>query len=275
MGIKLHVLDMGRMRIDKNVFMNQAVAATRDNPCRPNEFMEFPVVAYLIETGNGYILFDTGCNPLSMGGNGRWSPDFQNRCPFFGGAENSVINRLKERGLTPEDVTTVILSHMHNDHAGCVEYFKKSQFIVSRTEFAAAMTAYATHDYMSSYIWKDIDEWIRTKMNWTFVEPDEGDVKLMPGLTILNFGAGHTSGVLGLLLELKNTGAIILTSDAIYCRESYEKMKEPGSLFDLSGWLKTARRVHRLADEYNAQVWFGHDMTQFHELMQAEREYYD
>jgi glyoxylase-like metal-dependent hydrolase (beta-lactamase superfamily II) len=274
-SIKLYVLDAGRMKMDKNLMMNQTIAATRSDPNCPNEFIEFPVSAFLIETPNGFILYDTGCHPDAMGENGRWPHAFQERCPYVRDEEYSVPNRLKELGIAPKDIHTVILSHMHNDHAGGVEFFQSSRFIVHRDEFAAAMTAYATHDYMSSYIWKDIDTWIRTKLNWTFIEPFDGDVKLEKGLTILNFGAGHTPGVLGLMLELERTGAIIITSDAIYCKEAYDHFKAPGCLYDLRGWIKTTNRIHYLANDSNAQVWYGHDMSQFKSLKKSKNGYYD
>lgn len=275
MNTKLYVLDLGSMRMDKNLVASMSLIATEDAPQKANELAEFPVPAYLIESDYGYVLYDTGCHPECMGVDGRWPLQFQKQCPFKGTEETTVLFRLKELGIEPKEIKTIILSHMHNDHAGCIEFFKGSNFIVHQDEFNAAIKAYATHDYMSSYIWRDMDNWIRTKLKWNFIENGEGDTELFKGLTILNLGAGHARGVLGLKLDLKNTGTVILTSDAIYCRDNFENMREPGVVFDTVGWRKSAKRIKKLACENNAKVWFGHDRSQFDTLMKSSEGFYD
>lgn len=274
--VKLYVLDFGEMMMDKNLMVGNSVLATRENPNRPAEYITFPVPGFLIETPGGYILCDTGCNPGAMGPNGRWPQEFQVRSPFLGGADCSAVNRLKELGLAPDDVKTVVLTHMHNDHAGGVEFFPHARFLVNRNEFDACIRCYATHDYMSSYIWADTDQWIRHRMNWDFISEKDGDIRLAPGVTLLNFGPGHARGMLGLYLELEKTGGVIITSDAVYCEENFgPPMLEPGVVFDTVGWRATTRRIHLLAEQTGSQVWFGHDMKQFKNLVKAPHGCYD
>ncbi len=268
--LKMYVLDLGRMRIDKNFFINHAVIANSEEPNKPNEYIEFPIQAFMFKGKEGYILYDTGVHPDSMGQNGRWPIEFQVRSPYIGNDECSILNRLKQLGLEPDDISWVILSHMHNDHAGCIEYFNKSNFLVNENEFNACMQAYATHDYLSSYIWKDTDVWTRKKRNWHFVEEKDGDIEVMPGLTVLNFGPGHAHGMLGLHVSLEKSGNIIITSDALYCRENFSKpFSEPGIVYDTVGWCNTAKRIRYLSTKLNAQVWFGHDMEQFKSLKKS------
>lgn len=275
MNIKLHVFELGSMRMDANLVAAMSRVATADNEKCPNELIEFPVPAFLIESDYGYVLYDTGCNPDCMGVDGRWPLEFQNRVPFQGDETTTVMYKLKELGISPKDIKTVILSHMHNDHAGCVEYFPEAKFIVHKDEFQAAIHAYATHDYMSSYIWKDMDSWIRTKMNWNFIEKDEGNYRIFPGLTILNLGPGHARGILALKIDLKNTGTVILTSDAVYCGINYENDIEPGVIFDTAGWRRSTRYLKKVAEESNAKVWYGHDRSQFDQLVKSPQGYYD
>ncbi len=45
---------------------------------------------------------------------------------------------------------------MHADHAGCVEFFRKSQLIVHADEFAAVIAAHAANDD-TNYAWRDTD----------------------------------------------------------------------------------------------------------------------
>lgn len=69
---KLYVMDNGTMRMDKNYMIAMHNPATIDHPNQPNEFVEFPVYTVLIDHPEGKILFDTACNPNSMGPDGRW-----------------------------------------------------------------------------------------------------------------------------------------------------------------------------------------------------------
>ncbi|WHH57276.1 N-acyl homoserine lactonase family protein [Petroclostridium sp. X23] len=275
-NLKLYVLDLGRMRMDQNLIVSQSIIADSVNPNKVTQHTEFPVQAFLIESSEGYVLYDTGCNPASMGPNGRWPLEFQQKVPYYGNEECSTLNRLKQLGVAPDDIKWVILSHMHNDHAGCVEYFPKSKFIVHKDEFDAAVHAYATHDYMSSYIWHDIDAWTRQKMDWNFITNSDGDISLLPGLTILNLGSGHARGVLGLHIELQNTGGVIITSDAIYSSDNFgEPLREPGVVYDTVGWRAAAKRIKSLVSQTNSRVWFGHDAKQFEGLKKSTEGYYD
>ena len=97
--------------------------ASIDNPNPPAEFVEFPVYAVLIDHPEGKILFDTGCNPDGMGEEGRWPQGIQTLFPAFQSEECYLINRLEQLKVRPEDIKYVVASHLHLDHAGCLELF--------------------------------------------------------------------------------------------------------------------------------------------------------
>jgi N-acyl homoserine lactone hydrolase len=268
--MKMHVLDLGTLKADRNLLVQKSAFATRSSPTPPCDFHEFPVSAYLIEHERGRILYDTGCHPDAMGPKGRWPAQFQDEVPFFGGAECCLPQRLRAMGLGPDDIDDVVLSHMHNDHAGCVEFFGKSRLIVHEDEFAACLKAYALGRRMDSYIWDDTDHWIRQNLNWRLVERDEPDLHLTDRVTVLNFGPGHAFGMLGLHVHLPQTGHVLLVSDAVYTAENYGPPERyPGVVYDTVGWKRTATRIRRLAEELGAQVWFGHDAKQFGTLIKA------
>ena len=60
-----------------------------------------------------------------------------------------------------------------------------------------------------------------TQLNWVPVDPETKEVELLDGITILNFGPGHTFGMMGLLVSLPNTGNVILASDTINTAKNY------------------------------------------------------
>ena len=45
-------------------------------------------------------------------------------------------------------------------HAGCVEFFRKSQVIVHRAELDVALAYHQRRDPDSPYAWKDVDQWL-------------------------------------------------------------------------------------------------------------------
>jgi glyoxylase-like metal-dependent hydrolase (beta-lactamase superfamily II) len=65
---------------------------------------------------------------------GRWSADFQDHVSFSGSPDNAVVAQLGRIGVKPEAVRTLVMSHLHNDHAGGLEFFPNARDIVHADE---------------------------------------------------------------------------------------------------------------------------------------------
>lgn len=274
--MKMHVLDLGRLTLDRNLMVGGSSIATVSHPNAPNERMDVPVSSYCIEHQDGHILFDLGCNPGAMGKDGRW-PDFlQELCPHSGGEECELPNRLEQLGLGPNDIRYAVLSHLHNDHAGCVEYFRKSKLIVHEDEFNVALRTFGLRDQQTPYVLNDIAEWTKVDLDWYLVDRTLPMLSLAEGLDILNFGSGHAHGMLGLHVHLREAGSVILASDAIYQQANYgPPARLPGVAYDPIGTRRTVERVRELAQRTNSQVWFGHDPEQFATLRKSTEGWYE
>jgi glyoxylase-like metal-dependent hydrolase (beta-lactamase superfamily II) len=264
-GMQLHVLDLGRLRMRSSVLVGS-------NPSVFPELVEVPVSAYCIDHPDGRVLFDTGCHPQAMGPNGRWSREFQRDFTHIGGEECALPQRLAQIGLGPGDFRYVVLSHMHCDHAGCVEFFHKSQLVVHADEFAATLDAYKQRDE-SAYAWQDTNAWIASALEWRQITSEEGDLDLNSQVRILNFGRGHAFGMLGLFVQLPDTGKIVLASDAVYCAENLQSIL-PRYIGDAAGYHATLDRIRTLSAE-GAQVWYGHDPRQFATLRMSAEGWYE
>lgn len=273
---KLYVLDTGTMKMDKNYMIAMYNPASVDNPNPPAEFVEFPVYAVLIDHPEGKILFDTGCNPDGMGEDGRWPQGIQKMFPSFQDESCYLINRLEQLNTRPEDIKYVVASHLHLDHAGCLELFTNATIIVHDTELSKTMKQYAMTKDMGAYIWADINAWITNDLKWKTVMPHEDELELAEGIKILNFGPGHAWGLLGLHVELPGEGGIILASDAVYSAESYgPPVKLPGIIYDSLGYLNAVEKIKQYADRTNSQVWFGHDSEQFRKFIKSTEGFYE
>jgi N-acyl homoserine lactone hydrolase len=91
----------------------------------------------------------------------------------------------------------------------------------------------------------------------------EGDVELFPGLTLLET-PGHTPGQTSLLVELPETGSVILTSDTISRPEELDGHFESYWRPELAE--QSARRLMMLAADRDAFVIFGHCPKQWPNL---------
>ncbi|RST61121.1 N-acyl homoserine lactonase family protein [Siminovitchia terrae] len=273
---KLYVLDTGRMRMDKNFMVAMHNPANIDNPNPPAEFIEFPVYAVLIDHPDGKILFDTGCNPEGMGKEGRWPQATQKTFPLFQDESCYLINRLEQLKVRPEDIRYVVASHLHLDHAGCLELFTNATIIVHDTELSNTMKQYAMTKEMGAYIWADIDAWIKKDLSWRTIMSNEDEIELASGIKILNFGAGHAWGLLGLHIELPGEGGILLASDAVYSAENYgPPVKPPGIIYDSIGYINTVEKIKKYAERTNSQVWYGHDTKQFDRFIKSTEGFYE
>ena len=272
---RLFVLDLGRMRMARRSFFGDLAD---DDPCAA-EMVTFPISAYLMEGPDGRVLYDTGCHPDAMKMHGRWSVYFQRRFPWSAGPDGEAChlpNRLEQLGLGPDDIRYVVLSHMHSDHAGCVEFFRKSQVIVHRAEFDVALAYHERGDPDSSYAWKDTDQWLRRDMNWRLVEEHEKELSLTETITLLNWGAGHAAGMLGLDVSLDETGRVILASDAIFTMENLGPPARPaGYPVSAVDAARTVEEIRARAERLNARVWCGHDMNQFMSLRHSTEGWYE
>lgn len=272
---RLYVLDLGRMHMSRSVFFGDLV----ENDLSAQQIIEFPICAFLIDTPDGRILFDVGCHPDAMKPYGRWSDSFQESYPWSAGPDGEACqlpNRLEQLGIGPNDIKYVVLSHMHSDHAGCLEYFSKSQVIVHQNEYGAALDAYKRKDIDSSYAWKDIEQWTSQDMNWRFVNNDEQVLMLTDRVTVLNWGPGHAAGMLGLSVSLEEAGNIILASDSVFTMENYGPPARPqGFSVAPHNAVRTVERIRALADRLSAQVWCGHDMSQFMDLEKSTTGWYE
>lgn len=275
-GIKLYVLDNGRMRMDKNLMIAGSNQATLDNPNAPNEMFEFPIYTVFIDHPEAKILFDTACNPNSMGENGRWINQTQKAFPYTADESCYLPNRLEQINVDPSEVDYVVASHLHLDHAGCLEYFTNATVIVHDDELNGTMQTYARNQKAGAYIWADIDAWIKNDLTWKTIKPYEDNLEIVKGVKVLNFGSGHAWGMIGLGVETQELGTLILASDAIYTAESMgDILKPPGILYDSIGWARSVEKSKRLAKEKNAQIWFGHDGNQFEGFRKSTDGYYE
>lgn len=269
----MYILDNGWETLDKSFFIAGANSGTASNKNPENEWIDIPIQAYLIEHDEGYILFDTGCDP---NWEENWPPFIAEQSPYYATEEQQLLNRLKQLDVSPEDIKYVVMSHLHVDHAGNLHQFKNAEVYVNENEFTSTLKAYVTRKDIGVHVPSDIESFIDAELNWNLVSEDVKEFELVKGVTILNFGAGHSYGMLGMKLELENTGNVLIVADAIYMKENIiPEIQVPGILYDSIGYKKTAQYIIDYAKKTNSEILYGHDIEQFKTLIKSTEGYYD
>ena len=208
------------------------------------ESVRIPITCYLVRTSDATFLFDTGLSPRAVPGLLRSDPLAQ-----FGEAD-LLVHRLDALGLGPDDIDGVVLSHLHYDHAGGAELFAKSELVVQRDEYAAAH--YPAPFFASFYYRKNFD---LPGYRWRLVD---GDAELVPGLTLLR-SDGHTPGHQSLLVQLPESGPVILAGDACYWQEHIDAERVPGVVYNPALALHSIKRLKTLARLTGGRIFPGHD----------------
>jgi len=221
------------------------------------------ITGFLVETDDGrHVLVDTGFHPKYLAD--RDAAAREDRLDEFGrilelGPEHLPAGQLARIGLGPGDVDLQILTHSHIDHVGGIEDFTHVPMVVHRAERALERPLYWHGRHPIA--WPEDQIYIEV----------EGDTRLFDGLTLLET-PGHTPGQMSLLVELPNTGSVILTSDTISRPDELDG--------DFDGYWRPAlakrqaERLMAIAERRDAFVIFGHCPKQWPTLRKAP-EYYD
>ena len=266
--IKVYILNLGKLECDENWMVAMSTVGTKQNKNVSTHWIEIPVYAVLIDHPDGKILFDLGCHPEAC--EGHWCQELVDIFPFTFEENQRLENQLKLVNTKPEDISTVILSHMHLDHIGNIQLFKHADVHVSRKEFEYAQTiVHSNQDPKShgAYVKSDIEMPVK---QYHLIDED---IELFPGIEFISL-PGHTPGSSGLIVHLEKDGVLIFPMDAIYNQKVLgPPARASGLVYDSIAFFKSIERVRNLARKYNGQIMFSHDMEIFEKMKKAP-EYY-
>ena len=212
--------------------------------------MSVPICAYLLETREGLVVFDTGFDSSLLR-----DPALREEHFAQHGWEATVVwpchemlTQLAEIGAAPEDVRHVILSHAHLDHTGNLKHFTHAKVWMQQAERDFAFA----HPPSAGVIPRDLD---KPGIDWQWVE---GDHEIMPGLTLLAT-RGHTPGHQSALVTLPETGRALLVGDVGDWLQNFDEEILPGEAADDEQALASIRRINRMRRELNATLFICHD----------------
>ena len=213
-----------------------------------------PCFCYLVEHPKGLILVDTGVGRV-FSPNGVYDASAVRGLvgtPFAAylrpsvGPRRSIGEQLAARGLRPEDLDLVLLTHLDADHVGGLhELHGAKRFLVPEDEyFWSCRTVYKLRQPQRLWLDMPLERfWYRGSPlgtnRWACDLFGDGSVML------INL-PGHTDGLCAVLIR-NGKRFVLLASDAALCRENIETLTPPGFCFDEKltekalGYLRTLR----------------------------------
>lgn len=159
-------------------------------------------------------------------------------------------------GVEAAEIRTVVLTHLHYDHAGTLACFPDATFIVQKDELG-----YATGPAMRHWLCRkafdveDMLEVVRTLYAGRLY-PVEGDRLLAPGVSVHLIG-GHTRG-LQVVRVATPAGHLVLASDAAHFYDTALERNPFPDLCELPACLDGYDRLFELTDNPDLVVP-GHD----------------
>ncbi|MGO9649078.1 MAG: N-acyl homoserine lactonase family protein [Terriglobales bacterium] len=168
---------------------------------------------------------------------------------------------LKRVGLKPEDITDVVISHMHWDHADGMDLFPNARIWIQKEE----LEYYAGEAWQSKDAHGGIDEEdvltlvkLNTQGRVGMVNGDAQEI--IPGVTCYT-GGKHTyqSQYVGVQTT---AGTVVLASDNMYLYENLERHAPIATTVDAASNLRAQERMKQIAARPGFIVP-GHDPAVF------------
>ena len=236
------------------------------------EWRQIPVIAFLVEHPTaGPVLVDTGFHPAV-------AVDQKQALGSLGGmlfkelemdTGQAVAAQLRDRGVDPAKVKTVVMTHLHSDHASGIAEFPGATFVLSAKEWEAGSSGRQTDGYLRRQYDHAFD--YRT-LDFDAADADsfatfgrsfdifgDGSVRMV-------FTPGHTPGHCSVILRLRGREALI-AGDAAYTMRTIRESHLPFKMDDEHRFRRSLREIQLyLRATPDALVIPGHDMEAWRRL---------
>jgi len=237
-----------------------------------DQWVTAPVVCFLVEHPSaGSIMIDTGFHAsvavkprsnLGMFGTVIYR-DIDMR------PEQSASAQLRARGIEPASVGTVIMTHLHPDHASAIVDYPEATFLVSSAEWEAAADA----GQRDGYVKRQFDH----GFDYRLVDFDSSDANSFSGFARgfdvfgdgsvrVVFTPGHTTGHMSVVLRTAK-GEVLVAGDAIFMHRTLDDDHLPHMLADEHLFRRSLREIRQYRKETpDALIIPGHDWEAWQRL---------
>ena len=271
MVIRIHPISTGRVRIKKAQITRKPGGPLRVMGDRDwSDWL--PIYAWLIEHPEGLILVDTGetCGANVAGHFLRWHPYYRHSAVFAIREDEEIGPALARLGVRAQDVRTVLLTHLHTDHAGGLCHLPNSTVWVSGPEWrlargwGGALRGYVTHRWPKDLAprFYDFSGPPLGPFTHTFAVTKARDVLVVPT-------PGHTPGHVAVIVRL-NDISYFLAGDASYTDGALRARAPDGVTFFPRMAVRTLDRIAAYARTEPTIYLPTHDLRSAARLRETE-----
>lgn len=196
-----------------------------------DEKTEFPVFAFLVEGNNRKILVDTGMCDSERANKYHHPGSHQEK-------GQAIYEQLQAIGIADSEIDTVILTHLHWDHASYLDHFSNALFYVNEKELDFAVNPIPL--YYKSYEAPELNI-VSPFANIEF-QKCRGEMQIMDGICVFET-PGHSPGHMAVEVETLD-GRYIIGGDCAFRLDNFTPIPEmhyditpPGRFYNiLEAW---------------------------------------
>lgn len=205
--------------------------------------MPMDFFVWLLKSDKRTLLVDTGFNEITAKARNRQLLC----CP---------IDALSILGVDPAQISDVIITHMHYDHAGNIKKLPRANFHLQDAEMEYATGRYMRrHPLRHAYSVEDVVDVVRCVYQDRVVF-HKGKDQIAPGIELLHIG-GHTRGLQSVRVFTKR-GWVVLASDAAHYYDNM-RLENPFPIVFNVGDMLTGYEVLMRNAESPDHIVPGHD----------------
>ncbi|MEM1378251.1 MAG: N-acyl homoserine lactonase family protein [Pseudomonadota bacterium] len=166
------------------------------------------------------------------------------------------VEALGAIGIDASAVKTVIITHLHYDHAGTLRSFPSAKFHLQTAEMAYAPGPCMCSDVLKMpFTANHVCDMVKNVYSGRVVFHD-GDGQVLPGVTVHRTG-GHSRGLQAVRVKTES-GYLCLASDASHYYENFLKGKPFPIVVDMEDMMRGFSTIQSLATR-RSLVIPGHD----------------
>jgi len=237
-----------------------------------DQWLTVPVPAFWVEHPTaGHVLVDTGLHPSA-------AVDPKQTLGRIGSlafkdvemtADQALPAQMRAQGVDPAQVSVVLMTHLHIDHASAMSEFPQATFLFSTREWEAAtddgqLHGYRRQQFDHAFDYRTLD--FDAPGSDSFASFARSYDVFGDGSVVCVYTPGHTHGHMSVVLRLAGREALI-AGDAIYTLRTLTHSHLPARMEDTHHFRRSLREIQLYAEQTpGALIIPGHDMEYWKKL---------
>jgi len=187
---------------------------------------------------------------------------YQKITPVHVKDDQTLVHQLENKGIRPEEIKTIFLSHFHADHIAGIQDFPNAAILCSQKGYKAIAHTQGFGALRKGFAKGLLPEDVETRLLWiedSKTVPLEHSLQpFIEGKDIFGDGSllaialpGHAEGQYGLLFKNQNQQSVFLIADSCWSSAAYRDYRLPSPITYLvhdqkKAYQETLLKLHRL-----------------------------